>query len=159
MTSTNLVNNYIDLADIGSQVPDAQKLVWDVVVSRNFRICIQISVASQKSDSQLLEIIETMIDIFKKKFSKTFIQSLGYYSLGFDDITSNFIYNIYILIVPIDVFIQLKENLIKNVKIFIGLSENKREISVLYDRPLDETIAMTSRDGNNAPYESSIICI
>ena len=90
---------------------------------------------------------------------KKFIESLGYTSLGFDNITSKYIYNIYILIVSSDTFIQLKKNGIKKVKIFIGLSENKSEIPVLYDRPLDENIAMTDSDGNNAPYESPIICI
>jgi hypothetical protein len=154
-----LDNNYIDLGDITSHSYDTEEYVWNVVVSRNFRNCIQISIALQKSDNELLQIIDIMIDTLKKKFSKNFIQSLGYISLGFDNTTSSYIYNIYILIVPPDAFIQLKNNGIKNVKIFIGLSENKTEISVFNERPLDENIAITDRHDNNAPYESSIICI
>ena len=159
MMSSNVSNNYIDLADIGSQVLDVEELVWSVLVSRNFRNCIQICVASQKSDNEMLEIIDTMIDTIRNKFLKKFIQSLGYYFLKFNNITSEYIYNIYILILPTESFIQFKKNGIKKVKIFIGLSENNSEIPVLYDRPLDENIAITDRDGNNAPYESPIICI
>ena len=152
-------NNYIDLLDIASPVPGAEEYVWSVIVSRNFRNCIQISVTSRKLDNELLEITNIMIDTLRKKFSKNFIESLGYTSLGFDNITSKYIYNIYILIVPSDTFNQLKKNGIKKVKIFIGLSENKSEIPVLYDRPLDENIAMIDKCYYNAPYESSIICI
>ena len=152
-------NNYIDLLDIASPDPGAEEYVWSVIVSRNFRNCIQISVTSRKLDNELLEITNIMIDTLRKKFSKNFIESLGYTSLGFDNITSKYIYNIYILIVPSDTFNQLKKNGIKKVKIFIGLSENKSEIPVLYDRPLDENIAMIDKCYYNAPYESSIICI
>lgn len=159
MTSSNVSNNYVNLADIGSQALDVEEYVWSVLVSRNFRNCIQISVTSQKLDNELLEIINIMIHTFRKKFSKNFIESLGYTSLGFNNITSKYIYNIYILIVPSDTFNQLKKNRIKKVKIFIGLSENKSEIPVLYDRPLDENIAMIDKRYYNAPYESSIISI
>lgn len=156
---SSLETNYIDLANINnnSEYFNTQELFWNVVVSRKLRFCNQIRIKFELTESNLLIIIQNILDNFRREYCKSFIQFLGCVYIGFDDATSKYIYNIYVLIIPTNAIIQLKKYGIKNIKIFITLNENEKEISVLSDRPLDETIAMTDIEGNNAPYESSII--
>ena len=152
-------NNFINLCDIKSDDLQNQELFWNVVVSRNLRKCLKIECECEISESQILNIIKKTENVIRKQYPKDFIQFLGYVSLGFDSTKNRYIYNIYILFLPVTALIELKKNGIKNIKIFIVLDEDERKICVLSGPPLSENIAIVDRNGVTAPYETPIICI
>lgn len=156
MDSSN--NNFINLCDIKSDDLQNQEFFWNVVVSRNLRNCYQIACGCEILESEMLNVIENVQNSMRKD-SKTFTQFLGYVSLGFDSTKNRYIYNIYILFLPVTALIELKKNGIKNIKIFIVLDEDETKVSVLFGPPLNENIAILDKNGITAPYETPIICI
>ena len=148
-------NSYINLSDLNDGEIEP---LYHVVLPRNSRLTIEISMPSLVDESNLSRVFNDSIKKMSEDDDKKFIQYLGYKKLESDNSETS-MYNMYICQISTDMSIQLKQNNINNFILYIGLLEDKNKVSVMDERPLEQYIAFYDRNGDLAPYETPKISI
>jgi hypothetical protein len=130
--------------------------IYHVIVPRKTRQCIVVQLPITTED-QMEELIDSMVNVLQENDRKALVIYLGFVKMDSDTPETTHMYRFYILSMPSDILVQLKENSITKAIMYIGFTEDTQECRVLDGRPLDKDIAFHDREEYKAPYETPAI--
>ena len=131
--------------------------IYHVIVPRKARQCIVVQLPITTNEDQMEELIDSMVNILRENDRKALVIYLDFVKMDSDTPETTDMYRFYILSMPSDILVQLKENSITKAIMYIGFTEDTQECRVLDGRPLDKDIAFHDREEYKAPYETPAI--
>jgi len=129
--------------------------IWHVIIPRDFRKTILIELSSTVPFSEISSI---MNDSLKSTYDDYYIEMLKITQIEpvSGDKTK---YEIICLIIPNELFDKLRNICLNKCILYVGLSEDSLEYSVLNEVPELHRVAYTNREGEPSPYISNLITI